>query len=73
MFGRDTIQRYVFMLSTRLVRTSRNGLYRKMWSHFFLPHACDTKIFSLYWKQMNQSLDSMMIDSHHILLEAPEL
>ena len=61
LFGRDTIQRYVFMLSTRLVRTSRNGLYRKMWSHFFLPHACDTKIFSLCWKQMNQSLKLIVI------------
>ena len=70
LFGRGTIQRYVFMLSTRLVRTSRNGLYRKMWSHFFLPHACDTKIFFLML-ETDESISE--IDSHHILLEAPEL
>ena len=70
LFGRGTIQRYVFMLSTRLVRTSRNGLYRKMWSHFFLPHACDTKIFFLML-ETDESISE--IDTHHILLEAPEL
>ena len=71
MFGHGTIQRYVFMLSTRLIRTSGNGLSRKMWSRFLFPqhleasydeHACETTIFfSLCWKLKNQSLKLIVI------------
>ena len=39
LFGHDTFQRYVFMLSTRFVRISGNGLSHKTRSHFlFAQH-----------------------------------
>ena len=39
LLGHGTFHRYVFMLSTRVVRTSGNGLSRKTWSHFiFAQH-----------------------------------
>ena len=39
LFGHDTFQRYVFMLSTRFVQTSGNGLSHKTRSHFlFAQH-----------------------------------
>ena len=39
LFGRGSFQRYVVMLFTRFVRTSRNSLSHKTWSHsFFAQH-----------------------------------
>ena len=80
MFGRGTIQRYVFMLSTRLIRTSGNGLSRKMWSRFLFPqhleasydeHACETTIFFSLMLETEESISET--DSHHIFQEASEL
>ena len=34
LFGHGTFQCYVFMLSTRFVRTSEDGLSHNTWSHF---------------------------------------
>ena len=36
LFGHGTFQRFVFMLSTRFVRTLRNGFSHKTWSHFLI-------------------------------------
>ena len=34
LFSHGTFQRYVFMLSTRFIRTSGNGFSCKTWGHF---------------------------------------
>ena len=78
LFSHDTFQRYVFMLSTRFVRTSGNGLCHKTWSHFLFAQHLE----ALWWTCLRYDIFSLMleteesvseIDSHHILQEASEL
>ena len=50
LFGHSTFQRYVIMLSTRFVRTSRNGLSHKTWSHFlFARHLEAYLMLGVWW------------------------
>ena len=50
LFSHGTFQHYVFMLSTRFVRTSGNGLSHKTWSHFlFAQHLEAHLLLGLWW------------------------
>ena len=76
LFIRGTFQRYVFMLSTRLVRPSGNNfncltkhgatlsslnISRRTYCSGYDEHACDTIFFPECWKLKNRSLKSMVI------------
>ena len=55
LFGHGTFQRYVIMLSTRFVRTSRNGLSHRTWSHFlFAWHLEAYLMLGLWWTCLPQ-------------------
>ena len=83
LFSHGTFQRYVFMLSTRFVRTSENGLSHKTWSDFLFAQYVEAYLLlGLSWTRLRcdnfflmleteQSISE--IDSHHILQEASEL
>ena len=83
LFSHGTFQRYVFMLSTRFVRTSGNGLSHKTWSDFLFAQYVEAYLLlGLSWTRLRcdnfflmleteQSISE--IDSHHILQEASEL
>ena len=75
LFSHGTFQRYVFMLSTRFVRTSGNNfncltkhgatlsslnISRRTYCSGCDEHACDTIIF-FRWKLKNQYLKSIVI------------
>ena len=45
----STFQRYVFMLYTRFVRTSGNGLSHKTWSHFLFAQHLKAYLMHEYW------------------------
>ena len=50
LFCHGTFQRHVFLLSTRFVRTSRNGSSHKTWSHvLFAQHLEAYLLFALRW------------------------
>ena len=46
LFGHDTFQRYVFIFSTRFIRTSGSGLSHKTWSNF--PFALHLEAYLLH-------------------------
>ena len=78
LFGCRTLQCYVFMLSTRFVRTSGNGLSHKTWSHFLFAQHLE----ALWWTCLRYDIFFLMLEteeliskigSHHILQEASEL
>ena len=75
LFSHGTFQRYIFMLSTRFFRTSRNdfnclikhgatfsslNISRRTYCSGYYEHACDTIFFSWSWKLKNQSLKSIV-------------
>ena len=70
LLSHGTFQRYVFMLSTRFVRTSGNN-FNCLTKHgatlsslnisSYDEHACDTKFLSECWKLKNRSLKSIVI------------
>ena len=85
LLSHGTFQRYVFMLSTRFVRTSGNNfncltkhgatlsslnISRRTYCSGYDEHACDT-IFFFLMLETEESISE--IDSHHILREASEL
>ena len=85
LFSQGTFQRYIFMLSTRFFRTSRNdfnclikhgatfsslNISRRTYCSGYYEHACDT-IFFFLKLETEESISE--IDSHHILQEASEL
>ena len=50
LFSHGTFQRYVFMLFTRFVWTSGNGLSHKTWSHLlFAQHLEAYVLIGLWW------------------------
>ena len=76
LFSHDTFQCYVFMLSTRFVRTTGNNfncltkhgatlssLYisRRSYCLVYDEYACDTIFFSWCWKLKNRSFKSIVI------------
>ena len=74
LFGHGTFQRYVIMLSTRFVRTSRNGLSHRTWSHFLFAWHLEAYLmlrlwwtcllhdkYFLCWKLKNQYLKLIVI------------
>ena len=69
---------YVFMLSTRFVRTSGNGLCHKTWSHFLFAQHLE----ALWWTCLRYDIFFLMLETEeliskigslHILQEASEL
>ena len=84
LFNHGTFQYYVFMLSTRFVRTSGNGsivskhgttlsslnISRRTYCSGYDEHACDTIFFFLIL-ETDESISE--IGSHHILQAASEL
>ena len=79
LFCHGTFQRHVFLLSTRFVRTSRNGSSHKTWSHvLFAQHLEAYLLFALRWiclqydhffPRLEAEESISEIDSHHIFSE----
>ena len=49
VFGHGTSRHYVFMLSTRFVWTSGNGLSHKTWSHFLFAQYLEAYLLLWLW------------------------
>ena len=83
LLGHGNFQRYVFMLSTPFVRTSRNGSSHKTWSNFrFARHLEAHLMIGLWWTCLRYDNFFLMleteesiseIDSLHIFQEPSEL
>ena len=81
LFGHGTFQCYVFMLSTRFVRTWRNGLFHKTWRHLLFDQQLEAYLMlGLWWTCLRYDNFSLMleteesiseIDSHHICKKRP--
>ena len=84
LFSHGTFQCYVFMLSTRFVRTSGNNFncLTKHLAALFFQHLEAYLLHGLWWTCLQYDVFFLMleteesvseIDSHHILQEASEL
>ena len=75
LFGYGTFQHNVIMLSTRFVRTSRNGLSHKKWSHFLFARHLEAYLdkYDKFFLMLETEESISKIDSHHVFQEASEL
>ena len=85
LFSHGTFQRYVYMLSTRFVRTSGNNFncLTKTWSHSLLSQHLEAYLLlGLWWTCLRYDIFFLMleteesiseIDGHHILQETSGL
>ena len=63
-FDQGTFWRHVFMLSTRFVRTSENGLSHKTWSYFlFAQHIEAYLMLGLWWSRLRYDNVFLMLEN----------